>query len=226
MTKISCIIPAYNEAPRIGAVIDAVHGHHQLDEIIVIDDGSKDNTAEILQFDHRIKFVTYSPNKGKTNAVLTGLEMAKNDLVMMLDSDLIGLTKEDITELITPVINDEADVTISLRGNSLDIYKKLKIDIFSGERVFDKKLILDYKEELSKLKGFGLETFMNSVITKKKLRIKVVGWPKVSHARKQEKIGKFKGLVAELRMTAHVLKTVNVITLTKLLRDMKKLMVK
>jgi cellulose synthase/poly-beta-1,6-N-acetylglucosamine synthase-like glycosyltransferase len=45
--RLSCIIPAYNEAARIGAVLDAVLGHPWIDEVIVVDDGSTDQTARV-----------------------------------------------------------------------------------------------------------------------------------------------------------------------------------
>ena len=49
VTELSCIIPAYNEAPRIAAVLEAVLAHPLITEVIVVDDGSQDNTAEVAE---------------------------------------------------------------------------------------------------------------------------------------------------------------------------------
>ena len=47
--KVSCIIAAYNEGPRIGAVLDAISNNSLIDEIIVVNDGSKDNTQAVVE---------------------------------------------------------------------------------------------------------------------------------------------------------------------------------
>jgi glycosyltransferase involved in cell wall biosynthesis len=222
MNKVSCIIPAYNEAQRIRDVLDVVCGHQYVNEVIVINDGSKDNIVDILKDDKRINFISYTKNQGKAYAVLQGMQAAKNNLIMMLDSDLIGLTKEDLNNLILPAISNEVGLSISLRGNSLKIYKKLGIDIFSGERVFDKKILLENKDALEKLR-YGLEVFMNSKIIKNNLKIKVVYMPNLSHARKQEKVGFIKGFFEELKMSFEVVKTVGIFKIINQFHKMLKL---
>ena len=224
--KVSCIIPAYNEAKRIGAVLEVVCKHNYVQEVIIVDDGSKDNTKELFENDSRIRFISYTKNQGKTHAVLEGMKLATENLVMLLDADLIGLTTKEIDQLIEPVISKEADITISLRGNSLNIYKKLGLDIFSGERVFNKKIILENENDLQKLSGFGLEVFMNSILIKNKSRTKIISWPNVSHARKQEKVGRIKGFFAETQMIKQILKTVGVYTIVEQFKKISQLQVK
>ena len=214
--KISCIIPAYNEGKRILPVLDVVCNMSEVEEVIVINDGSTDGTDSLLENDKRIKFISYPKNMGKTHAVILGIKACKNDTIMMIDADLIGLQEGNIRNLISPVTSGKASVSISIRGNSLPLYKKIGLDFVSGERVFNKEIFGDIDALANSLKGYGLETFMDSVIVKNKLKIKVVDWPNVSHARKQEKIGYWKGLFAEWRMTFQILKTANLFTLIKL----------
>ncbi|HHC30193.1 MAG TPA: glycosyltransferase family 2 protein, partial [Rhodobacterales bacterium] len=121
-TRISCIIPAYNEGARIGAVLQAVAGHPMIDEVLVIDDASRDNTAEVAaQFAtgaNGVTLIRQPQNGGKTKALATGFAAMRGTHVLLLDADLIGLTAADVTALIAPVMAGEADMTISLRGNS------------------------------------------------------------------------------------------------------------
>ncbi len=220
----SCIIPAYNEAERIRNVLTGVCGHSLIDEVIVVDDGSTDNIREILEHDPRIRLISYSPNKGKTHAVLTGIGQSKNENILLLDADLVGLTSVTIDALLVPVESHIADITISLRGNSLPIYKKLGIDIFSGERAFNKKILGDIGD-LLQIKGFGLEVFMNNKIINANLRVKIVDLPQLTHVRKQEKFGYWSGLYKEARMIFQVWQTVSIYTVWKQIRGLKKLSV-
>jgi len=190
--NISCVIPVYNEGRRALDVINAVLGHDNVDEVIVVNDGSTDNSEFALKEIKGIELISYPQNKGKSHAVMLGFKKAKNNMVLMLDADLTGLDKESITALIKPVLENKADISISLRRNSLLFYRLLGLDFVSGERIFKKDIIEDL-DELDKLSGFELESFLNKIIIRKKGRIRVVKWNKVRITRKSDKVGFWRG---------------------------------
>lgn len=200
MKKISCIICAFNEEKRIGIVLAALKNHPNIDEVIVVDDGSTDKTKEVAGSFAFVKLVSYTKNKGKSSAMAIGIEMAKNNILMFLDADIINITLEDITELAKPVLDGMTDVSMSLRKNSLWIYKKIGLDFVSGERVILKKYLQNQVEEIAKLPGFGVEVFMNRIIIKNNLRVRVVRWKNVSVTRKTSKVGFWKGVIGEILM--------------------------
>jgi glycosyltransferase involved in cell wall biosynthesis len=223
--KISCIIPAYNEEKRVASVIRSIRGHELVDEIIVVNDGSTDNTKQVLENEAGIRLVSYDINQGKSSAVMHGLQQARNDIVMMIDADLVGMTYQNITDLAAPVINDQADMTITMRGNSLGIYKALGIDFVSGERVFHKKIIGDLNA-LHSLNGYGLEAFLNNIVIRDRLRLKVVHWNNVHLVLKQEKLGWWKGTKGDMRMIGQIISTVGLVEIISQLFKMRKVMMR
>jgi len=200
MEKISCIICAFNEEKRIGVVLGALKNHPNIDEVIVINDGSTDKTKEVAEAFAFVRLISYAKNKGKSSAMAIGIEMAKNNILMFLDADIINITPEDITELARPVLDGVADISMSLRKNSLWIYKKIGLDFVSGERVIPREYLQNQVEEITKLPGFGVEVFMNRIIIKNSLRVKVVKWKNVSVTRKTSKVGFWKGILGEILM--------------------------
>jgi glycosyltransferase involved in cell wall biosynthesis len=199
--KISCIIPVFNESERVLGVLNAVVGHELVDEVIVINDGSTDNTKQVLAGVAGINFISLDKNHGKSYAVMTGLKTARNSLIMMIDSDLLGLTKEAISELANPVLENKADVAMSLRKNSLPIYKLLGCDFFSGERVFYKSILGDL-DQIQNLKGFLLESYFNKIMIAKKLRLKNVYLENVITPRKSAKAGFWQGSYDDWKMVS------------------------
>lgn len=206
MNKISCIVPAYNEEKRIGAVLRVLQNHFLINEVIAVNDGSKDNTEKVIQ-KFKVKLISYKKNRGKSYAVSRGIKSAKNNLLMMIDSDLEGLSKKDISRLALPVIKGEADMTISLRKNSLPIYKLMGLDFVSGERVFHKSLIKDVNQ-IAKLKSYGLEAFLNKRAIAQNLRIKVIYWNHVICPRKSKKVGAIMGFFGDVFMIGQIIRTV------------------
>ncbi len=206
--RISCVICAYNEAPRIAGVLRAAAGHPLLHEVIVVDDGSTDDTGEVVRQFPQIRLVSCAENRGKSFAMATGVAAAEGELLMLLDADLSGLTADNISALAAPVLAGEAAVSISLRRNSLPIFHAIGLDFVSGERVVRKELLGEVLEEIRGLPRFGVEVYMNRRIIAQQLTIAVVRWPQVSQSRKTEKLGYWKGIRAEWRMIADLLNVV------------------
>lgn len=210
MAKISCIISAYNEGPRIGKILQAVHKHPLISEIIVVDDGSKDNTREIIKKFTGVRLVEHRKNMGKSRAVATGIAESKGEIIFLLDADLRNLTAKDISDLIEPVLSEKADISVSLRKNAPWLYRKIGLDFISGERVFPKKLVQSHLEEIKKLSSYGLEVYLNRLIIKNKYKIKIVFWNNVISPWKHQKGNLFKGLMGEVFMSLNILKTISI----------------
>src|SRR6266404_5410223 len=159
--KVSCVIPAHNEAPRIETVLLAAAKDPLIDEVIVVDDGSTDGTNDVVKkfIDtakaKNARLITLKKNAGKSNAIYEGITAAQGEFICMLDADLLGLTEEIVSRLIKPVLTGSADISISLRGNSPWIYRKIGIDLLSGDRVFHKSILADRLEKIRRLPGLG-----------------------------------------------------------------------
>lgn len=217
MSRIACIIPAYREAARIGAVVDAALGCAAIDEIVVVDDGSPDETAKAAyRNDPRLRIISHTSNRGKTAALATGFHETTGETIVLLDADLVGITSHDIARLITPVTTGIADITISLRGNAVPQFKLIGLDYLSGERCFARSHIADALTDLDSLPRFGFEVFLNERVIAQKMRIAVVRFPSVQSPYKYRKVGWLRGLQEDVRMTRDIL---TVVSITQTLRQ-------
>ena len=92
---VSCIVPAYNEAQRIAEVLQTLEADRTLAEIIVVDDGSTDQTAAVVApfvaRDARFRLLRLPLNQGKAAAMVAGAACASSDVILFLDADLRGL---------------------------------------------------------------------------------------------------------------------------------------
>jgi glycosyltransferase involved in cell wall biosynthesis len=95
--KLSIVIPFYNEAKNVPLVLDSFNElakTHSDFELICVNDGSKDNTAEVLDAAKRsgtypfMEYITYFPNGGYGNAIMTGVRAAKGDVICWTHSDM------------------------------------------------------------------------------------------------------------------------------------------
>jgi len=206
--KISCIICAFNEASRIGEVLAAVSAHPDIDETIVVDDGSTDGTAAVIMSYPNVRLVRHPKNLGKSMAIVRGIREAKNELLFFLDADLIGVTAKNVSDLIRPVRSGSVDMTISLRKNSLLVYRLIGCDFVSGERVLSKKILEDHHDAITELPPFGFEVYVNQLVFDNDLRAEVVRWSNVVNPSKSSKMGFFSGIRSNIGMTKDIFKVI------------------
>ncbi len=107
--KVSVVIPAYNEEPTVAKVVQAAKECDLVDEVIVVDDGSDDNTYEEAK-KAGAKVIRHKENRGKGEAMKTGLKHAEGDIVAFVDADIKNIKPEMIKKMIKPVLKGEADL--------------------------------------------------------------------------------------------------------------------
>ncbi|MFN4130786.1 MAG: glycosyltransferase [Paracoccaceae bacterium] len=215
MTRaITCLIPAHNEAARVSGVLAAVKGHPMIGSVIVVDDGSHDDTAAIARA-AGVEVLHLCPNRGKSAALAEALSRVGTSHVLLLDADLTGLTATDLSRLIAPVVGGGADVSLSLRGNAPFLWHWLGVDYITGERVLPMSLVAPILPQIRTLPRFGLEVFLNSHIQAADLSVAIVHWPGVASPSKAQKSGWRAGIRADIGMLRDILNTVSMTTTFK-----------
>jgi glycosyltransferase involved in cell wall biosynthesis len=192
MNKLSIIIPCYNEEKTILSVINEIDDFKDCEkEIIVVDDGSSDNTKNILKdLDNKnIKIFNHDINYGKGKAIQTGIRESTGDIIVIQDADL-EYSPKDYPILIKPFKETDADVVYGSRflggtgyvrlhyylhfiANKIlthfcNIFTNLNMtDMETGFKVFKSEAIksINLKEN-----SFGIEPEITIKLAKKKFK--------------------------------------------------------
>ena len=189
--NISVIIPVYNEVKNINEIIKRVQTTKLASEIVIVDDGSKDGTRDILQKlngKKKVRVILHEKNQGKGAAVVTGMKAAKGDILLIQDADL-EYDPRDYPLLLKPIQEGVADVVYGSRflggahrvtmfwhqvANKLltlmtnILYDSILTDMETGYKVFNRKVI---DGMTIKAKRFNFEPEFTAKILKRKFRI-------------------------------------------------------
>jgi glycosyltransferase involved in cell wall biosynthesis len=188
---ISVIIPVYNEVKNINEIIKRVQTTKLANEIVVVDDGSKDGTRDILKKldgKKKVRVILHEKNQGKGAAVVTGMKAAKGEILLIQDADL-EYDPRDYPLLLKPLQEGIADVVYGSRflggphrvtmfwhqvANKLltlmtnILYDSILTDMETGYKVFRRHVI----EGMNiKAKRFNFEPEFTAKILKGKHRI-------------------------------------------------------
>ncbi|MBO0801852.1 MAG: glycosyltransferase family 2 protein [Nocardiopsaceae bacterium] len=197
MTATAVVIPAYNEADRIGTTVASALTLPGADAVIVVDDGSRDGTARVAER-AGASVLRHAGNRGKAAAMETGAEAVRlldqregtSRLLLFLDADL-GDTAAQAGPLITPVADGEADMTIAafsarvkLGGHGLVVRLSAAgirraagwapTQPLNGQRCLSRAA---FDAALPLARGFGVETAMTIDLKRKGLRVVEVEVP-------------------------------------------------
>ena len=183
---VTVLVPAYNEADNIQATIQAIKSTGRVDQIIVINDGSQDQTSAIAR-ETGVEVLDMVKNAGKGGALNHGLKFAKGEIIGLLDGDL-GKTATEVEKLLTPVLDNKADMTIgkfpaaqkrggfglvtTLARKGIRWYTGLEVSSpLSGQRVMRREVIDRIQSFES---GFGVEVGLTIDVFRLGFRVKEI----------------------------------------------------
>ena len=189
--KLSVIIPVYNEVESIETIIQRVRATNLVHEIVLVDDGSKDGTRDILkklEGQKDLHIILHEKNQGKGAAVRTGMFSAKGDILLIQDADL-EYDPRDYPDLLKPIEEGLADVVYGSRflgkahrvtmfwhmvaNKSLTLmtnilYNTILTDMETGYKVFRKEVI---QGMTIRANSFNFEPEFTAKILKRNYRI-------------------------------------------------------
>ena len=125
---LAAVMPVYNEAVTVAAVIKVVLAQRPVQQLVIVDDASSDGTWKILQplaeKEPRIKLIRHAVNQGKGAALRTGLAQATAPIVIIQDADL-EYDPEEYYRLLVPMLTGKADVVFGSRFIGSDAHRVL-----------------------------------------------------------------------------------------------------
>lgn len=200
--QVAAIIPAYNEAETVGGVVDIARRATAVDEVLVVDNASDDDTAASAR--RRGARVIDCPTRGKGQAMATGIDATDADYIVFLDADLIGLSPEHVDSLVAAVRERGAAMSLGLfdRGDELNAVFLNVLPKLTGQRAMHRDLFAQLSPE--DIKGYKVEAALNSLCNEQDLPVTAFVCEGLWHRTKEEKdeVSPARGTLRKVAMLA------------------------
>lgn len=205
--RVAVIVPAFNEEANISNVLSVLKQVPMVDEIVVVNDGSTDRTSEVARA-HGVTVVDMHENQGKGAAMKAGAEVARADILLFLDADLIGLTPAHVKELLEPVVSGETDATVGIfeGGRPSTDWAQALAPFLSGQRAIRRQLLTGVDNIDGA--GYGVELHLHRQLKRMGKAPREVVLKDVSQVIKEEKLGLVKGFAARMRMYWEIIREI------------------
>ncbi|MFA6451139.1 MAG: glycosyltransferase family 2 protein [bacterium] len=203
--NVAALIPAYNEERTIRHTIHVLQHVPEINEIIVVNDGSQDRTAEIVAEELGVILVNLPENRGKGGAIRAGVDRTNAEVILLLDADLIGLSRQHVTDLLAPVTDGRAQTTMGVfsGGRPMTDFAQKIAPKLSGQRAILRNIL--NKIDIADAR-YGVEVAINLYLEDHNIDIYEVELANLTHHTKEEKLGLLKGVTARVVMYYDVVK--------------------
>ncbi len=196
--KVSAIIPAYNEAKNLLRVLEPLTQVSEVTEIIVVSDGSTDETARLAGSVDGVSVLELPRNLGKTGAALRGVVEAQYPVLLFCDADLVNLKPSHVSDLIRKFC-EGWDMVIMDKGSQPWVFRRLlrSVPAVSGTRILEKRHLLEVPFRAGD--RFQFENRINDHFLANGLRIAVSPAPEIHDTRKFIKYPFWRGLALDVK---------------------------
>ena len=195
---IAAVVPAYNEQETLAEVLSVLKGTPLIDEIIVVSDGSTDETVAIAR-GMRLKTIHLRQNRGKGTAMAVGVAHTSAEILVFVDGDILNLSQDLMERLIEPVAAGRADMNIGIRnrGELINAIHRRSGPLLSGIRCLHRDIFEAVPEAIE---GFAIETALNWACEQLGCRSTTLVLRNLKHLVKEKKRGLIQGSRARCEM--------------------------
>jgi glycosyltransferase involved in cell wall biosynthesis len=198
---IDVVVPARDESPTVAANVAAALGCRYVREVIVVDDGSTDDTGERAAAAGAkvLRREVAGGTGSKAGAMAMGVAASDAGAILFVDADCTGLRPDHLDEICEPFVEGRADMSIG----AFDYGRFWNPQVrrwppLSGERIVRRELFEAIPPD--KLDGYTIEVRLNEVVAERRLRTSVRTMRGVSHRTKRDKLGRIEGIRQTWRM--------------------------
>ncbi len=201
--KVAAIVPALNEEQTIGGIVAILKQSPLISEVVVVSDGSTDNTAEIARAAgaHVVRELPHQQGKGE--ALKIGTTLTDASVVLFVDADLIDLTLDHIHGMLTPVIAGDVAMNVGIydRGVVWNLLARLLPQV-SGQRAMARSVIDGVPSQY--VRGWYIEPALNYYCSVNKLQTNTVLLRNLNLRRKVDKVGFWRGMYGYIAMFYYI----------------------
>ena len=196
--RVAAIVPAFNEAETLADVLSVLK-RSPVDEILVVSDGSTDDTVHIAR-SMGVRTIHLRQNHGKAMAMAMGVGHTSAPVLLFVDGDILNLSEYLITNLLQPVATGEAAMAVGIRhrGFLVNFFHARFGPLLSGIRAMRREVFETVPNRF--LRGFAVETALNYVCNRLGLPIETVVLHGLQHLVKEKKRGFSLGVEGRFRM--------------------------
>ncbi|MGH9857626.1 MAG: glycosyltransferase family 2 protein, partial [Acidobacteriota bacterium] len=203
---VSAVVSVYNEAGRVEGVLEALLASRRFEEIIVVDDGSTDNTQQSVE-QYPVQYIRHPENLGKGRAMDAGVQAAHGDIIFFTDADVTGFTPEVIDRILKPVLTGVSDMHIGMTYRRIYAFRFLFyiIPLLSGVRALKRtvweQVPASYKEH------FKIETALNFYARRFGRGYSFAVIEELGQVVKENKYGLLRGALLRIKMDVNIVAT-------------------